>query len=360
MGNEKVSAGASAGATDYRSAGVNREEGYRTVSMIKKSCERTRKEDDGVLSGPGGFGSLYALGSYRQPVLVSGTDGVGTKLDIAIFLDRLEGIGIDCVAMCVNDILCNGARPLFFLDYLASGKLKAERMARLVEGVADGCVTAGCALVGGETAEMPGIYKSGDFDIAGFAVGAVEQEDLIDGSRVEKGDLIIGLDSSGPHANGFSLIRKLTEKERKKHYTLPVGGTPLADLLLEPTRIYVPQVLPLCEEKAVKSIAHITGGGFYENIPRAIPDHLAAQIEKKLLPSLPLFEYLSAKGVAEEEMYRTFNMGIGMVLVVSPALAETVKAELEGAGVGARTIGRIADADEGPLQGPEKERIWLQ
>ncbi len=339
---------------DYRDAGVDREEGYRTVSLIRESCERTRRPGDGVLAGVGSFGSLYALSGYTEPVLVSGTDGVGTKLELAQFLDRLEGIGIDCVAMCVNDILCHGARPLFFLDYLAAGKLKAEKMARLVEGVSRGCIQAGCALVGGETAEMPGIYRPEDFDIAGFAVGVVERDKIIDGSRVRAGDLLIGLESSGPHSNGFSLIRKATEGERADRFGRKIGGRELGDLLLEPTRIYVEALRPLIEAGLVRGMAHITGGGLFENIPRALPEGLCAHVEKSLLRIPPIFDYLASLGIAEEEMFRTFNMGTGMVLCVSPGDERALIDRLAASGTAAGRIGTVISCDG------SGERLWLQ
>lgn len=338
--------------TDYASAGVNREEGYRTVSLIRESCERTRQPGDGVITGIGSFGALYALSGYREPVLVSGTDGVGTKLELAILLDRLEGVGIDCVAMCVNDIICHGARPLFFLDYLACGTLQAEQMARVVEGVSQGCIAASCALVGGETAEMPGFYRPGDFDIAGFALGVVERSRIIDGSRVERGDLLLGLASSGPHSNGFSLIRKLTEPERPDRFNRMVGERPLADLLLEPTRIYVQPLLSLFDAGLIKAAAHITGGGLCENLPRAFPDAFTARIDRRRLEVPPLFDYLASFGVAEEEMFRTFNMGTGMVLVVSPGDAAAVLAHLEEQGFPAKVIGEMDERRDG-------EGVWI-
>lgn len=338
---------------DYRDAGVDREEGYRTVSLIRESCERTRRPGDGVLAGVGSFGSMYALAGYKEPVLVSGTDGVGTKLELAQFLDRLEGIGIDCVAMCVNDILCHGARPLFFLDYLAAGKLKAEKMARLVEGVSRGCIEAQCALVGGETAEMPGIYRPDDFDIAGFAVGAAERERLIDGSGVRAGDILVGLASSGPHSNGFSLIRKATEGERPDRFRRKVGGRELGDLLLEPTRIYVRALMPLVDDGLVRGMAHITGGGLYENVPRTLPEGLCARVEKSRLEVPPLFAWLASLGIAEEEMFRTFNMGVGMVLCVSPEDEQEVLGRLSASGTDARRIGTVEEHTGGG------ERLWL-
>ncbi len=339
--------------TDYASSGVNRKEGYRTVSLIKESCERTRKPGDGVLTGIGSFASLYALSGYREPVLVSGTDGVGTKLELAIFLDRLEGVGIDCVAMCVNDIICHGARPLFFLDYLACGKLEAEQMARVVEGVSRGCIASSCALVGGETAEMPGFYRPGDFDIAGFALGAVERDRLIDGSKVEEGDLLIGLSSSGPHSNGFSLIRSTTTGERGSRFSREIDGKSLAELLLEPTRIYVQPLLSLVEKGLVKAAAHITGGGLYENLPRSYPGRFTARIERSRLQVPPLFDFIASFGITEEEMFRTFNMGTGMVLTVDPGDAKIVEKLLEADGFPAAVIGRMVEE-------ASEEGIWIE
>ncbi|ADK82222.1 phosphoribosylformylglycinamidine cyclo-ligase [Sediminispirochaeta smaragdinae] len=343
---------------DYRKAGVDREEGYRTVSLIRESCDRTRQDGDGVLAGLGSFGSLFAMpASYKEPVLVSGTDGVGTKLELAILLDRLEGIGIDCVAMCVNDILCHGARPLFFLDYLATGKLEAETMARVVEGVSLGCIQAECALVGGETAEMPGLYRAGDFDVAGFSVGVVERKKLIDGSGVRAGDTLIALASSGPHSNGFSLIRMATADEKKDGYRREIGGKSLGELLLEPTMIYVKALRPLIEDSLLHGIAHITGGGLFENLPRTIPGGLAAEVERGLIRTPEVFAYLASLGIGDEEMFRTFNMGVGMVLVVSPGDADGICSRIEASGIDAYPIGRVVavpDSDKGG------ERLWLR
>ena len=319
---------------DYKSAGVNKEEGYKTVASIKGYAKKTAT--DGVLSSLGGFASLYELKNYKEPVLVSGTDGVGTKLKIAFELGIYDTVGIDCVAMCVNDILCHGAKPLFFLDYLACGKLKSEEAASIVKGVADGCLDAGCALTGGETAEMPGFYTKGEYDIAGFSVGVVEKSNIIDGTTIKEGDLLIGFDSSGVHSNGFSLVRKLVEKLDEDFLGNPIGLE-----LLKPTTIYVKPVLKILEKIAIKGMAHITGGGLYENVPRMFGSQYDAVIEKKRLNMNPVFDFLMDKGVDEDEMFHTFNMGTGFVICVdSKDEKETLKIIGES-GYSARTIGVI-------------------
>jgi len=272
---------------------------------------------------------------------VSGTDGVGTKLKIAFELGRYDTIGIDCVAMCVNDILCHGAKPLFFLDYLACGKLDAEVAAQIVSGVTEGCLQSGAALVGGETAEMPGFYQPGEYDIAGFAVGVVEKEQVITGDKISAGDVIIGLPSSGVHSNGFSLVRKLIT-----NFSVDFNGKPIGEELLTPTKIYVKPVLELLAKFTIKGLAHITGGGLYENVPRIIPDGLCASIDTALIPSLPIFELLGSLGVAKEEMFGTFNMGVGLVLVVNSADAPAIVEQLQANGEAAFILGEITTASE--------------
>lgn len=303
----------------YKEAGVDKEQGYKEVGLIKKFIKETYTP--GVLSDLGGFSGLFSLEQEKlsHPVLVSGTDGVGTKVVLAQKLDRHKTIGIDCVAMCVNDILCQGAKPLFFLDYIACGKLDAEKMAGIVEGVAEGCKRAGAALIGGETAEMPGVYREEDYDLAGFAVGIVDREKIIDGKKkVEEGDLILALPSSGIHSNGFSLVRKIIFD--KMHLDLEkeqLSGKSLADILLEPTRIYVREVLPVLHAVDVHAMAHITGGGLPENLPRVLPEGLSVLIDESALPCLPIFTKLQEWGeLSREEMFGTFNMGVGFTLFV--------------------------------------------
>lgn len=319
---------------DYRSAGVNKEEGYKTVASIKEYTKKTAT--DGVLSSLGGFASLYELKNYSEPVLVSGTDGVGTKLKIAFKLGIYDTVGIDCVAMCVNDILCYGARPLFFLDYLACGKLKSEEAAAIIKGIADGCFEAGCALTGGETAEMPGFYSKGEYDIAGFSVGAVEKNRIVDGSSIKEGDILIGFDSSGVHSNGFSLVRKLVENMDEDFMGCSIGLE-----LLKPTTIYVKPILKLLETITIKGMAHITGGGLYENVPRMFSSDFDAVIEKKRLNKNPVFDFLMNKGVAEDEMFHTFNMGTGFVICIDPGDEKETLGIIEESGFQARTIGII-------------------
>ena len=341
---------------EYRDAGVDREQGYEIVDRIRTDTRSTH--DERVLNEVGSFGALYHLGNYRDPVLVSGTDGVGTKLHLAVTHDALEGVGIDCVAMCVNDILCHGAKPLFFLDYLAYADLTAEQAARVVSGVAEGCRRAGCALVGGESAQMPGTYRSGDFDIAGFAVGAVEREIMITGRTINEGDTLVGLASSGVHSNGFSLIRALLEDQAvdlKRDFEAEPGApaAPLWKVLLEPTRIYTRALAPLLEAGLIHGMAHITGGGLYENVPRMfnspgwVKKTLGARIDRSRLRVPAIFDYLQSLGVDGEEMFHTFNMGTGMVLAVDPALVEEVIKKLEPAGVPAASIGTVISGGEG-------------
>lgn len=319
---------------DYRGAGVDREEGYKTVASIKEHSKRTAT--DGVLSSSGGFAALYELKNYKEPVLVSGTDGVGTKLKIAFELGIYDTVGIDCVAMCVNDILCHGAKPLFFLDYLACGKLKSEEAASIVKGIADGCLDAGCALTGGETAEMPGFYSKGEYDIAGFAVGAVEKSKIIDGSTIKERDLLIGFDSSGVHSNGFSLVRKLVENLDEDF-----SGNPIGLELLKPTTIYVRPVLKILEKIDIKGMAHITGGGLYENVPRMFGSEFDAVIDKKKLNNNPVFDFLMNKGVDEDEMFHTFNMGTGFVICIDSEDKNKTLQIIDKSGFSARTIGVI-------------------
>ena len=318
----------------YAAAGVDIEAGYRGVQLMKEHVERT--DIPGVVSGIGGFGGLFApdLMGMREPVLVSGTDGVGTKQRIAQLMDKHDTVGIDCVAMCVNDIICCGAKPLFFLDYIAIGKNTPEKVATLVSGVAEGCVQAGCALIGGETAEHPGTMAADDYDLAGFSVGIVDRQNILDKRTVAPGDAIIGLRSSGVHSNGFSLVRKVFDVEHAdlgRH--VDALGMPLGEALLTPTRIYVKPVLRLLESVAVKGIAHITGGGFYENLPRSLPDGIGASIEKRAVPVLPIFDMIRRAGhVDERDMFNTFNMGVGMTLIVAAADLDAAMAVLEQAG----------------------------
>lgn len=312
---------------NYKDAGVDIEAGNKTVSMIKKDVESTFTK--GVLTGLGGFGGLFApeLKNYEEPVLVSGTDGVGTKLKLAFMMDKHDTIGIDLVAMCVNDILAQGARPLFFLDYLATGKLEPEKAAEIVKGITEGCKQSASALIGGETAELPDFYKTGEYDLAGFSVGIVDKKNIITGEGINEGDKIIGLASSGIHSNGYSLVRKILfeiAKYNQDDYLEELDEV-LGIELLKPTRIYVKTVLELIEEFRIKGIAHITGGGFLENIPRILPEGLAASINKGSWPVHKIFNILQKEGkVEEKEMYRTFNMGIGMILVVSSEESEKV------------------------------------
>lgn len=333
----------------YAAAGVDITAGYRAVELMKAHIARTMTP--GVVSDIGGFGGLFALdlGEFRHPVLVSGTDGVGTKLKLAFLMDKHDTVGIDCVAMCVNDIICSGARPLFFLDYIACGKNVPEKIAAIVSGVAEGCVQAGCALIGGETAEMPGFYPVDEYDLAGFSVGAVNKEDIIDNGTMRAGDVILALPSSGVHSNGFSLVRRVFDVE-KADLRMPVaelGGASIGETLLTPTKIYVKPVLALLEKIPVKGISHITGGGFYENIPRSIPQGLGARIEKKAVRVLPIFDMIAkAGGIPERDMYNTFNMGVGMCVVVSGTDADAALSILRGAGEDAYILGEITASDE--------------
>ncbi|HEM2549355.1 TPA: phosphoribosylformylglycinamidine cyclo-ligase [Streptococcus suis] len=323
----------------YAQSGVDVEAGYEVVERIKKHVARTERL--GVMGAIGGFGGMFDLTKLdvKEPVLVSGTDGVGTKLMLAIQYDKHDTIGQDCVAMCVNDIIAAGAEPLYFLDYIATGKNEPAKLEQVVAGVAEGCVQAGCGLIGGETAEMPGMYGEDDYDLAGFAVGIAEKSQIIDGSKVQEGDILLGLASSGIHSNGYSLVRRVFADVSGDALLPELNGRALKDVLLEPTRIYVQQVLPLVKAGLVNGIAHITGGGFIENIPRMFADNLAAEIEEDKIPVLPIFTTLEKYGnIKHEEMFEIFNMGIGMVLAVSPEQVEKVR-ELVGEEV--YEIGRI-------------------
>ena len=330
----------------YAKAGVDITAGYRAVELMKQHIART--ETDGVLSGIGGFGGLFQpnLGGMTQPVFVSGTDGVGTKLKLAFLLNRHDTVGIDCVAMCVNDIICCGARPLFFLDYIACGKNIPERIADIVKGVCDGCVQSEAALIGGETAEMPGFYPEDEYDLAGFSVGIVDKSKIIDNRNMQAGDVVIALPSSGPHSNGYSLIRKVFDVEnRDLTVRLPeLGGKTLGDALLAPTKIYVKPVLKLLETVSVRGISHITGGGFYENIPRSIPKGLCAVIDRRAVRVLPVFDLIAKEGnISERDMFNTFNMGVGMSIVVPGNEADTALSLLHEAGENAYIIGKIEE-----------------
>ncbi|MDU3019500.1 MAG: phosphoribosylformylglycinamidine cyclo-ligase [Clostridium perfringens] len=326
----------------YKEAGVNIEEGYRSVKLIKEYAKKTMSEY--VLNGLGSFAGMVELPEgYKKPVLVSGTDGVGTKLDIACKKRKFDTVGIDCVAMCVNDILCHGAKPLFFLDYIACGKLEAEVSSDLVKGVAEGCIKSQCSLIGGETAEMPGMYKEGDYDIAGFAVGIVDKDKIINGKDIKAGDKLIGIASSGVHSNGYSLIRKVF-----KNLDQDFNGKAIWEELLTPTKIYVKPVLSLLEKFNIKGMAHVTGGGFYENLPRMLSEEgLSIVINKNSYEIPEIFKKLMELGVQEEEMYNTFNMGIGFVLCVEEDEVEEVLKELSKQGEKAFEIGYINAGGEG-------------
>ena len=333
----------------YAAAGVDITAGYRAVELMKKHIAATMTA--GVCSDVGGFGGLFELDltGIKRPVLVSGTDGVGTKLKIAFLMDRHDTVGIDCVAMCVNDIICCGAKPLFFLDYIACGKNIPERIADIVKGVSDGCIQAGAALIGGETAEMPGFYPVDEYDLAGYSTGVVDKDRIIDNQTMREGDVIIALPSSGVHSNGFSLVRKVFDVENcdLKAPVEALGGRSLGETLLTPTKIYVKPVLALLEEVQVKGISHITGGGFYENIPRSIPEGLGAVIRREDVRVLPIFRLLAEKGgISERDMFNTFNMGVGMSLVVAPENAEKALRILKEQGEDAYVIGEVVRSDE--------------
>jgi phosphoribosylformylglycinamidine cyclo-ligase len=324
----------------YRDAGVDIDAGDALVERIKPFARRTMRPE--VLAGIGGFGALFEISKrYREPVLVAGTDGVGTKLKLAFELDRHDTVGIDLVAMSVNDILVQGAEPLFFLDYFACGKLDVDTAAAVIQGIAAGCEQAGCALIGGETAEMPGMYPPGEYDLAGFAVGVVEKRGIVDGRGIAAGDVVLGLASSGAHSNGYSLIRRILERSRPD-FAAPLNGQPFADAIMAPTRIYVKPVLELLKSLPVKGMAHITGGGLTGNVPRILPERLVAEIDAGAWTLPPLFDWLRKAGsVAPAEMYRTFNCGVGFVIVVDPAGADAAVETLAELGEAVFRIGRI-------------------
>lgn len=334
----------------YKAAGVDITAGYQAVELMKKHIARTVTA--GAMSDIGGFGGLFEmdLTGITKPVLVSGTDGVGTKLKLAFLMDKHNTVGIDCVAMCVNDIICCGAKPLFFLDYIAVGKNFPEKVAAIVSGVAEGCVQSGAALIGGETAEMPGFYPEDEYDLAGFAVGVVDKDKILDNKTMEAGDVVIALPSSGVHSNGFSLVRRVFDVENAdiKKPLAELGGKSLGETLLAPTKIYVKPMLALFEEVKVKAVSHITGGGFYENIPRSIPKGFGAKIDKSALRIPPIFKLLAEKGnIPERDMFNTFNMGVGMSVVVAKADAEKALEILKANGEDAYIMGEIIPSEEG-------------
>ena len=338
---------------DYKNAGVDIEAGYKSVELMKKHIQQTMREE--VLGGIGGFSGAFSLEKFKnmeKPTLVSGTDGVGTKLKLAFLLDRHDTIGIDCVAMCVNDIACAGGEPLFFLDYIACGKNEPEKIATIVSGVAEGCKQSGCALIGGETAEMPGFYPVDEYDLAGFAVGIVDEKDLITGKDLKPGDVLIGMASSGVHSNGFSLVRKVfSMKPEVLNAEYECLGTTLGDALLAPTKIYV-KALRMVKEAGVKikACSHITGGGFYENIPRALPEGMSAKIYKDELEIPGIFKLLMKKGnIPERDMFNTYNMGTGMTVVVPKEDAARAVEIIEAAGEHAKVIGEIVKSSEGVI-----------
>ncbi|ULT57422.1 phosphoribosylformylglycinamidine cyclo-ligase [Neobacillus drentensis] len=327
----------------YKEAGVNIEAGYEAVSRMKKHVQRTARA--GVIGGLGGFGGMFDLSSLqlKEPVLVSGTDGVGTKLMIAFWMDKHDTIGIDAVAMCVNDIVVQGAEPLFFLDYIACGKAEPEKIEAIVKGISDGCEQAGCALIGGETAEMPGLYSQNEYDLAGFTVGACEKSQLITGETIQAGDVLIGLASSGIHSNGYSLVRKVFNNWSLLDFVDELGCT-LGEELLKPTKIYVKPILSALKKFPLKGMAHITGGGFIENIPRMLPEGLGAKVDEKSWPIPPVFQLISSHGqISYEEMYNIFNMGIGMVIAVDREIAADVLQHFEQSGEKAYQIGVVTD-----------------
>ena len=330
----------------YKDAGVDINAGNELVERIKPHVKRTTRPE--VIGGLGGFGALCAIpGKYKEPILVSGTDGVGTKLRLAIDLKKHDTIGIDLVAMCVNDLVVQGAEPLFFLDYYATGKLEVDVASDVVKGSAEGCVQSGGALVGGETAEMPGMYHAGDYDLAGFCVGVVEKSEIIDGSQVKTGDALIALGSSGPHSNGYSLIRKVIDIAGVNPATEQLDGRPLSEQVLAPTKIYVKSVLALIKQTEVHAIAHLTGGGFWENIPRVLPKNTKAVIDESSWEWQPVFKWLQEKGNIETyEMYRTFNCGVGMVIALPQSEVETALAILKQSGENAWLIGHIESATD--------------
>ncbi len=333
----------------YKAAGVDITAGYKAVELMKQHIARTVTA--GAASDIGGFGGLFELDltGISKPVLVSGTDGVGTKLKMAFLMDKHDTVGIDCVAMCVNDIICCGAKPLFFLDYIAVGKNFPEKIAQIVSGVAEGCVQSGCALIGGETAEMPGFYPEDEYDLAGFSVGVVDKEKVLDNKTIKSGDIIIALPSSGVHSNGFSLVRKVFDVENSNIRTAvsELGGKSVGETLLTPTKIYVKPMLALFDSIRVKAVSHITGGGFYENIPRSIPDGFGAKIERAAVRVLPIFDLISKTGnIPERDMFNTFNMGVGMSVVVAKEDADRALEILKANGEDAYIMGEIAASGE--------------
>lgn len=334
----------------YKAAGVDIVAGYQAVELMKEHIAKTMTS--GVMSAIGGFGGLFELDmtGINKPVLVSGTDGVGTKLKMAFLMDKHDTVGIDCVAMCVNDVLCVGAKPLFFLDYIAVGKNYPERIAAMVSGIAEGCVQSGAALIGGETAEMPGFYPEDEYDMAGFTVGIVDKDKVLDNSTMQAGDVIIGIPSSGVHSNGFSLVRKVFDVENRdmKAPVAELGGKSLGETLLTPTKIYIKPMLAVFDEITVKGVSHITGGGFYENIPRSIPKGLGAKIDRSAVRVLPIFDLIAKEGnVPERDMFNTFNMGVGMTAIVAKEDAEKTIAILQANGEDAYVIGEIIASEEG-------------
>ena len=334
----------------YAAAGVDITAGYRSVELMKASIARTMTS--GVASDIGGFGGLFSLDTaqYKNPILVSGTDGVGTKIKLSFLMDKHDTVGIDCVAMCVNDIICSGAAPLFFLDYIACGKNIPEKIAAIVSGVAEGCVQSGCALIGGETAEHPGLMPEEEYDLAGFSVGVVDRDAVIDNKTMKAGDVMIALPSTGVHSNGFSLVRKVFDIDNAD-LTSPraeLGGKSLGETLLTPTRIYVKSILALLEKVKVSGITHITGGGFYENMPRSIPEGLAVEIQKSDVRVLPIFDLIAKTGnIPERDMYNTFNMGVGMCVVVAEEDVDAALASLKASGDDAYVIGKIVESKNG-------------
>ena len=335
----------------YKKAGVDVTAGYKSVELMKEHVKKTHIK--GVVSDVGGFGGLFApdITGMKEPVLVSGTDGVGTKICIADMMNKHDTIGIDCVAMCVNDIVCCGAKPLFFLDYIACGKNVPEKIAEIVKGVADGCIESSCALIGGETAEHPGVMPENEFDLAGFTVGIVDKEKIVDGTAVESGNILIGIASSGVHSNGFSLVRKVFDVNKEnlqKHYD--ELGTSLGEALLVPTKLYVKSVLSAISTGAVKGVSHITGGGFYENIPRMLKDGQTAKIKKDDVPVLPIFQLIQKVGnIPERDMFNTFNMGVGICLAVEASKADEVMNAITEAGDTAFKLGEVIEGNEGVI-----------
>ncbi len=338
---------------DYKNSGVDIEAGYKSVELIKEHIKKTMREE--VLTNIGGFSGAFSMTKFKDmenPTLVSGTDGVGTKLKLAFILDKHDTVGIDCVAMCVNDIACAGGEPLFFLDYIACGKNYPEKIAQIVSGVAAGCVQSDAALIGGETAEMPGFYPVDEYDLAGFAVGVVDQKDLITGANIKNGDTLVGIASSGVHSNGFSLVRKIFDmSEKSLNRYFPDLGRTLGETLIEPTKIYVKALRSVKESGVViKGASHITGGGFYENIPRMLPDGIAAKINKNAYDVPPIFRLMASEGKVEEHvMYNTYNMGIGMVLAVDSADADKTVAALKAAGENAYILGEAVTGEKGVI-----------